>query len=357
MELFIFFLKEQVLMNNIFYIAAWSKDDPQGGIHIYDSGNNGLKKLGFAPLPMAGYICFSPDGKTLYATGRDGNDEALAAFAVREDVFLEALGMCPSGGVSTCHNCTSPDGGFLYAANYSSGDFAEFALDCSGKILERTRLVRHTGSGPVAGRQESAHPHFVSMTPDGKYLAVADLGIDKLVCYPYEKGKGIDVLSSVESSMPSGCGPRHIHFAGNGIAYLLTELGNTVLSLNYADGRFSVINEISLLPGQCHCDTKASAIRMSADGRFLAATNRGFDSVVFIAVDGKGGMKINQTLLSGGSSPRDVYFLPGGTQFAAANEFSGNIWFFDYDREKGTVVPNGLKLEYPRPICIAWYDK
>lgn len=344
-------------MNNIFYIAAWSKDDPQGGIHIYDSGNNELKKLGFAPLSMAGYICFSPDGKNLYATGSDGNDEALAAFAVKEDGSLEALGMCPSGGVSTCHNCTSPDGGFLYAANYRSGDFAEFALDTDGRILERTRLVRHTGSGPVAGRQESAHPHFVAVTPDGKYLAVADLGIDKMVCYPYEKGKGIDISSPVESCMPSGCGPRHIHFAGNGIAYLLTELGNTVLSLDYADGRFSVINEISLLPPGCSCSTKASAIRMSSDGRFLAATNRGFDSVVFIAVDGKGGMKINQTLLSGGSSPRDVNFLPGGTQFAAANEFSGNIWFFDYDREKGSVVPNGLKLEYPRPLCIAWYDK
>ena len=345
------------MMKNIFYIASWSKEDPRGGIYTYTMRNDVPEKLDFAPLFMAGYICFSPEGKTLYATGRVGEVEGVAAFAVKEDDGLELLNMCPSGGVSTCHNCTSPDGGFLYAANYASGDFAEFALDGNGRILERTRLVRHTGSGPVAGRQESAHPHFVAMTPDGKYLAVADLGIDKLVCYPYEKGKGIDVSSPIESVMPAGCGPRHIHFAGKGIAYLLTELGNTVLSLDYTDGRFSVIRELSLLPGKCNCETKASAVRMSADGRFLAATNRGFDSVVFIEVDGRGGMKINQMFLSGGRSPRDVNFLPDGRHFAAANEFSENIWFFDYDREKGMAVPNGIKLEYPRPICIAWYKK
>lgn len=345
------------MMNDFFYIAAWSKDDPAGGIYTCTMEPDGVKARSFAALKMAGYLCFSPDGKVLYGTGMAGEEEGVAAFAVKSDGSLEELGSVSSGGVSTCHNCVSPDGKFLYAANYSSGDFAEFSLDSSGKILERTQLVRHEGSGPVLERQGSAHPHFVAMTPDGKYLAVADLGIDKLVCYPWEEGKGIDASSPIESVMPAGCGPRHIHFAENGIAYLVTELGNTVLSLRYAEGTFSVIDEISLLPENCNCTTKASAIRMSADGRFLVATNRGFDSVVVIGVDGKGNMKVNQTLLSGAVSPRDVNFLPDGKHFAAANEFSDNIYFFDYDEEKGTLSPNGIKLEYPRPICIAWYKK
>jgi 6-phosphogluconolactonase len=127
--------------------------------------------------------------------------------------------------------------------------------------------------------------------------------------------------------------------------------------MKYAEGRFTVIEEISLLPEKCITETKASAVRMSADGRFLVATNRGFDSLVVIEVDGKGGMKKNQTTLSGAVSPRDVNFLPDGRHFAAANEFSDVIYFFDFDPEKGTLAPNGLKLVYPRPLCIAWSGK
>lgn len=346
-------------MKNIFYMTAWSKEDPKAGVYSCTLDEKGVNIHGFSPLFMAGYLCFSPDGKTLYATGCDDKcEEGLTAFALADDGSMKNLGSVSSGGVSTCHNCVSPDGRFLYAANYSSGDFAEFELANDGRILKRTKLVAHHGSGPVKSRQESAHPHFTAMTPDGKFLVVADLGIDKLVSYPYDKNSGIDENGAVESVMPSGCGPRHIHFAPCGkIAYLLTELGNTVLSMSYENGRFSILNEISLLPEQCNCTTKASAIRMSDDGRFIAATNRGFDSIVMIAVDGKGGMKINQTTLSGGNSPRDVNFLPDGKHFAAANEFSDNIYFYDYDKAHGTLSPNGIKLEYPRPLCIIWYGK
>lgn len=344
-------------MKDIFYLTAWSKESPKGGIYSYTLSDEGLKQHGFAPLFMAGYLCFSPDGKTLYATGAQEGAEGVAAYALKDDGEFEYLGFVTSSGVSTCHVCTSPDGKYLYTANYASGNFSEYLLDGKGVPLKRTRLVAHKGCGPVTDRQEGPHPHYVSITPDGKFLAVTDLGTDKIICYPFDEEKGIDETAPVESIMPPGCGPRHIHFAPDNIAYLLTELGNTVLSMKYDKGCFTVLEEFSLLPALCSCDTKASAIRMSADKRFLVATNRGFDSCVVIAVDGKGGMKEVQTTLSGGVSPRDVNFLPGSRHFAAANEFSDVIYFFDFDSEKGTLSPNGLKLVYPRPLCIAWSEK
>jgi len=340
-------------MEKIFYIAAWSKEDPAGGVHSYRLEGKTLRELGFAPLKMAGYLCFSPDGKRLYATGACGEGEGVTAFEVLPEGQLKSLGSAPSQGKSTCHCTVSPDGGFLYTANYSSSSFSEFALDDRG-IPALKRVIPHTGSGPVEGRQECAHPHFVSITPDGRFLAVADLGNDTLFCYPCAPGKGIDPAGVVATPMPAGRGPRHLFFAPGGIAYLVTELGNTVISMKYHEGHYSLIGEISLLPEGCVCNTKASALRMSADGRFLVATNRGFDSLVVIAVDGKGGMKHVQTTLSGGNSPRDVNFLPSGNLFAAANEFSDNVYFYDFDTERGLLSPNGLKLTMPRPLCIAW---
>ena len=341
-------------MENVFYLSSWSKESPQGGIYTYSLREKCLTQLGFAPLQMAGYLCFSPGGNILYATGGVEGREGVAAFAVNDDASLTFLNFVPSFGKSTCHNCVAPNGKFLYTANYTSGDLTEFTLAPDGTLSGRNKVVAHTGCGPVKGRQESAHPHYVSITPDGNFLAAADLGIDKIVAYPFDPDAGIDETSPVESPMPSGCGPRHILFAPGNTAYLLTELGNTILSLHYRAGRFSVIDEISLLPENCVCDTKAAAIRMSADGRFLAGTNRGFDAIALIEVDGKGGMKKVQTTLSGGSSPREANFLPDGRSFAAANEFSDNIYFFDFDFQKGTLAPNGLKLEHLRPLCITW---
>ena len=341
-------------MNEKFYLTAWSKDSPQGGIYTYEIVEGTLKKSFFLPLAMAGYLCFSPDGRSLYATGSRNGEEGVAACAVNPDGSLTYLNFISSLGKSTCHNCVAPGGKFFYTANYSSGDFTEFTLAADGGLAGRNKVIAHTGSGPVAGRQESAHPHFVSITPDNAFLAVADLGIDKIICYPFDSAAGIDETHFVESPMPSGCGPRHIHFSRDNIAYLLTELGNTVLSMQYSNGHFTVLEEISLLPEKCVCDTKASALRMSADGRFLVASNRGFDSLVVIEVDGKGGMKKIQTTLSGARSPRDINFLPGGRLLAAANEFSDNIYFFDFDTETGYLTPDGLKLEHCRPLCIAW---
>ena len=344
-------------MKDVFYISAWSKDEPAGGIYTYKMTEKGVDPIGFAPLFMAGYLCFSADGKRMYATGSVDSQEGVAAFEVKEDGTLSFLNFVPSCGKSTCHVCTAPGGKFLYTANYSSGNFSEFSLDETGKVSALTRVTAHYGSGPVTDRQECAHPHFVSVTPDGKFLAVTDLGTDKLVCYPFDPETGIEHAKGIESPMPAGCGPRHIHFASDGIAYLLTELGNTVISLRYQEGRFELLNELPLLPEKTVCDSKASAIRMSADGKTLVATNRGFDSLVVIRVDGKGGMEKEQTTLSGGVSPRDVNFLPDGKSFAAANEFSGEIYFFDFDAEKAALTPNGIKLKHLRPLCIAWSEK
>ena len=117
-------------MKNIFYLTAWSKESPKGGIYSYTLSDEGLKQHGFAPLFMAGYLCFSPDGKTLYATGAQEGAEGVAAYALKDDGEFEYLGFVPSSGVSTCHVCTSPDGKYLYTANYASGSPQAHAPCC-----------------------------------------------------------------------------------------------------------------------------------------------------------------------------------------------------------------------------------
>lgn len=343
------------MAKEIFYVASAS-EGADGGIYVFKMNVNGVpEQVGFAAMPRANYIAFSPDRKYLYSTCTIGDQGGVASFAIKEDGMLEPINTCEAGGQSTCYVITDPSGKFLYAANYRSGNFAEFLLE-NGKIVKRTQLIQHRGSGPNKARQEAAHPHYTGLTPDGKYLCVIDLGIDAIKVYPLDPGKGLDadgvICNSVE---PAGSGPRHLVFDRSGkIAYLLNELGNTVISNHYADGRFTPIETQTMLPSLVNVASKAAAIRLSEDEKYLFATNRGFDSVAVYKLDGQGGMVLTDLVLSGGSSPRDINFLPGYKMFAATNEFSDNMVIFDYDAVNGKLTPNGLIFSLPHPLCVMW---
>jgi len=340
----------------LFYVTSYS-DDERGGVYLYNLTSDGRPDHeGFVPLRHAGYLAFSTDRKTLYCTCIvDETTDGVAAFRIGEDGTLTALNTLPSGGLSCCHLCTTADGSFVYAVNYRTGNFAEFSLKADGSLDKRTQLVQHEGHGINPDRQEGPHTHYCQLTPDGKFIVVTDLGTDSLLCYPYSRGKGIDAKSPVVSKMPDGCGPRHLVFSKSGdLAYLVTELTSTVISLKYEDGKFTKIDQLGLLPRGVLRASKAAAVRLSDDEAYLALSNRGFDSIVLVELDGEGGLMPSFLTLSGGSSPRDINFLPGDF-FAAANEFSDEIRFFDFLPDSGVLTPNGFRLDLPRPLCILPY--
>jgi 6-phosphogluconolactonase len=261
----------------------------------------------------------------------------------------------PSGGKSSCHLSVSPGRNFLYCANYFSGSFTEYRLAPDGAIAERTRIIRHQGSGPNKLRQETAHPHCCVFSPDGKFLTIADLGCDRVYAYPFSEENGIDQDSPVITTLEAGCGPRHILFGPAApIVYLVTELSNCLLSFSWQDGKLIPIEELYLLPRGAQMPFKASALRFSADRKFIVCTNRGFDSLASVELDGKGGIFPAALTLSGGSSPRDVNFI-GENFFAAANEFSDEVRFFDFEPATGVLTPNGYQVQMPRPLCIMQY--
>ena len=337
-----------------FYISAWG-EVADGGIFTCVLKENGeVVPQSRVPFYHAGYLAWNSDKTRLYATGGwDENSDSVGAFAVAEDGSLVHLNTQKSFGRSCCHLCVSPDDKFVYAANYFTGNFSEYAILEDGSLSEALQTVQHEGSGPNQERQACSHAHFCGFSPDGRFLLVVDLGMDAVMAYPWTPGKGIDSRNAVRNDITPGAGPRHLVFDKSGkIAYLVTELGNTVQSLRYADGHLKKISEISTLPCKISYPTKAAAIRLSEDERFLLVTNRGFDSIALVSLDGAGGMVLSDLTLSGGNSPRDLNFLAENRFVAVGNEFSGNVYFFNYNTENGKLTPNGYKLELPRPLCF-----
>ena len=58
------------------------------------------------------------------------------------------------------------------------GEYAVLPVHEDGRLGPVSHMVRNTGSGPHA-RQEPSHPHAVVFDPRGRFLATADLGVDK----------------------------------------------------------------------------------------------------------------------------------------------------------------------------------
>ncbi len=342
------------MLSGIFYLVACAAA-PAGGIYRYAYEQGSVRQLGFTPLENASYVTASPDRQFMYAVCTIGGQGAAAAFRINRDLSLTLLNIMPTEGASACHLTTSPDGRFLFCANYRNGTIAEFALN-DGALLKRTKLIQHSGRGPNVKRQDGPHAHFTSMTPDNKYLCAIDLGIDAVICYPVHPEQGLLQDQAIVHPTEPGAGPRHLAFAPDGKhAYVLTELGNTVITLAYHDGQFTHRQSVSTLPKAFAGESTAAAIRVSADQRFVVASNRGFDSVAVFRILPDATLAAHDMVLTGGKSPRDVNFLPGGRRFAAANESSDSVFFYDYDPVNGKLTPDGNVITtLPCPRCIFW---
>lgn len=336
------------------FYAAGNTPDTEGGIFLCEipeviGEENIIKRFHF-PMAKVNFLVYGKDKTHLYATCAVNNVPSVASFHILGNGELELLSTLPAGGDAPCFLTLDADEKFLYCANYLAGNFTVFALE-NGIIKEMTALVQHEGSGPALPRQDKAHVHYIEFTPDKKYLAVVDLGIDEVRTYAYDPEKGVSAEPHAVYCGTPGRGPRHLVFTADGkMAYLVNELENTVVSLKYDDGTFTFTEERSTMPAAFRGFSKASAIRLSKDEKFLFASNRGFDSFAVFALDGKGGMALHDFVLSGGGSPRDIQLLANDTVMGTANE-SGKLCFFDYDG-KGKCTPNGIFADIPGALYL-----
>ena len=182
----------------IAYIGTYSKGENGGIFRVeIDDQTGDLAVLDTLDVENPSHLALSPDGKFLYAaseTGkfRDQLGGAVAACAVDAQGTLSLLNMEGTEGVAPCYVAVAPDGKFVYAANYGQGTATVFAVDDQGRVCDNPKIVEHQGKGANPQRQERPHVHITRVTPDGKYLAVCDLGIDAVVLYPLCAACGVD---------------------------------------------------------------------------------------------------------------------------------------------------------------------
>lgn len=306
------------------------------------------------------YLAISSDNKYLYSVMKKDDMGGVAAYSIDTSTGkLNLINYQLSKGSSPCHVSLDKENKFLFSANYHRGIVEVFPIGENGEIKPNSFVIKHEGSGPNKERQEKAHIHYSSLTPDQKYLCAVDLGIDKVALYAFDNGK-LKKEERLSKKLKPGCGPRHMEFHPNEkFAYVITELTSEIITFEYSlkDNTLNEIEYISTLPENYRGESIASAIHISCDGKYLYAGNRGHDSIAIFSIDSvTGRLKLISHISTEGSFPRDFEIAPNGDFILAANQNSSNILIFDRDKNTGKLTKGLNEIFVPNPVCIKFLN-
>lgn len=343
------------MSSSLFFVGTYTKGTASEGVYAVrlEHGTGAMTILGHGPkLENPSFLALDTKKHRLYAACEIGEGYVAALTFDPQTDALSLLNRQPSLGADPCHVALDPKGRYLLAANYSSGTVARFALQPDGSLAAPTS-AQHVGSGPNKGRQEKAHAH--SFTPDaaGKFAYACDLGVDKVFTYRVDGGLTPATPPFVDST--PGAGPRHFAWHPKGKwAYVVNELELSVTqyAVDKRSGALTPLQTVPALPRpKTEADTAAD-IHLSPSGKFLYASNRGHDSLVIFAVNGRDG---KLTLLghepTQGKTPRNFALTPQGDILIAANQNSDSLVAFAVNQTTGKLQAIG-QLKVPAPVCV-----
>lgn len=309
------------------------------------------------------YFQQSPDGRWLYTALGEKRAAQTVGTLVRFPVDadgrlgeLERLAELPCE--TPCHVSLSPDGSRVFAAAYLSATVVSLKAD--GSDL-KSYVFPDDDVGPNALRQKKAYAHFTFLTPDASRLGAIDLGCDRIRFFDPVT---LAVDPSLEIKCNRGDGPRHAVWSKDGrCLFVLHELGSSVASYAFDGRTFVKVGQWSMLPadfsrweadGQTLA-TKAAAIKLTADGQILMASNRGHDSIAFYAVDAATGRLTRRNVAKlTGRFPRDFALMPGERFMVVGHKMSDEIQVYRFDRNACTLAPVGAPIPCWRPLCFAF---
>ena len=102
-------------------------------------------------------------------------------------------------------------------------------------------------------------------------------------------------------------------------------------------------------------NSRAAEIEVSADGRFVYASNRGNDSIAVFAVDAATGLlRFQGAAPAGGRTPRFFALAPGGRHLYVLNEDSDTIVRMAVDANTGALAPQGEAVPCGSPVCMVF---
>ena len=297
-----------------------------------------------AAVPKVAWLAFSHGNEYLYSASEldtfngKPSGEVASFRAARGE--LKPLSARNSAGIGTCHLAVDKTGRMLVSADYMGGSAASFRIE-DGKLSEVAWSEHYTEHGPNPDRQEAAHAHFASFSPDNRFAYINDLGGDSIHIYRADAATAQMTKAGFYRGAP-GSGPRTLHFHPNGkTAYCMNEMASTVDVLDWhsSDGSLTLVKRIELLPADYKGATRGCDTVIPRDGRFVYFANRDDNFLYSFRADTKTGLLTAMKRSNcGGKTPRNFTLDPTEHWMLVANQDSNLISVFARDPKTGLLA-------------------
>lgn len=301
------------------------------------------------------YLALSHCQQYLYAVHGDQSD--LSAFAIDAGSgALRWLNTQSTGGRNPVHLAIAPDNQFIVVSNHLGSSLAVVPILEDGRVGALEQLLTLEGPiGPHRVEQKQSKPHANPFSPSGDYVLVPDKGLDRIFCFRFQGGR---LHEATFDCVPSreGAGPRHLAFHPRlPFAYVVNELDSTVTTYHWHEstGQLMPLQILSCLPDVFTGNSRGAAIQVSADGRFVFASNRGADSIARFRVNPDNGLlQFLGTNASMGRTPRHFSLSPDGGHAYVLNEEGNSIVTFAINQDDAQLTPTGGRILCGSPVCM-----
>ena len=278
-----------------------------------------------------GALALSPDGKRIYAAVR--SEKKFATLAIDPATGLLSIVATAAAAGNPAYVHPDATGRWLLAAYYGEGLVSVSPINEEGIIVEEP--IQVLDIGPKAHCIRTDPTNRFAFTPHPMDLNCVDQ-------FRFDAAKGELALND-PPTMPGdeNAGPRHLKFHANGKwAYVVNEQGKSVTFCHYDAGKGTLTKQqtLSTHPKEWDANSGSCAeIKISEDGRFVYASNRGHESIASFTIDPQSGRLAELERVPTEKIPRSFDLMPGGRFVVVAGQGEGKLALYRRDPETGLL--------------------
>lgn len=303
------------------------------------------------------FLALNKAGDRLYTV--HGDKSEVSAFSVDKATGkLTFINQQSCEGKNPVHLALDPTERFLVVSNHITGSLAVMNVGSDGALGTLNQLLKLEGpTGPHRVEQPFSKPHFNPFDHSGNFVLVPDKGLDRVFSFRFENGKLLPAAQPFVATR-EGAGPRHLAFHPRAaFTYVVNELDSSVTTYRFEarTGALVPIQIVPSLPASFTGNSRASEIEVDRSGRFLYASNRGYDSVAVFVIDQSTGLLSPVEFMpTEGKTPRFFTLTPNERFLFALNEDSDTIISMAVDPDKGGLSKTGFSVSTGSPVCMVF---
>jgi len=295
---------------------------------------------GPAPLVM------NPRKTRMFAGMRKSNE--LVCMRIGKDASL-SFSSRSSLPTDPCFLGMDHQGSHIFSAYYKAGQIAVHRWDEKNDAMTETQRIT-----------TEPNAHSVWLDSGDRYVYVPHTGPNKIYLYEFDSHTETLKARMPPWFVPEGhLEPRHLCFHPTLDCLYSVNEGSSTISVYDHDqekGTIKCKQTISTLPAAGISGNMTAEIRISRDGRFLYASNRGHNSIACFTVDGGNGSLTFTNCTPAPAIPRSFAISQDSHFLYAAGQDSGELATFEINESSGCLKEASRMFVGNNPMWVMPVD-